>query len=808
MMLDTFAQDLRIAVRGLLRRPVFFAVATITLAVGIGANTAIFSVVNGVLLRPLPYATADELVIVNVAPNATSRAPGFMSYPDLADLREAKGTFRTLVGVNATSMTLTGAGDPVILDVSRVTEGVLSTFGVSPVYGRDVRRDEFGAGGPRVAVLGHGLWRERFGADHAVLGKSITLNGNAYEIVGVAPAGFEYPRGVSIWIPRALDLTGCGRDCHSMQAVGRLAAGVSVPAAQVALQHAGANLERAYPDTNTGKRFLMRGLKQALVGDVEAGIWITFACALLVLLITCANVANLLLARASARAGEVAVRAALGASRGRLAAQVLLESGVLAALGGATGIALALAGVSALRKLASSSIPRTELIAIDSTVLLVTLISIALVMTLFGTLPALTASRASVGAALTRIGRNGAGALSTTRLRRVLLTGEVALSASLLICAGLLLRTFTQLQAVNVGFETREVSRFSVVLPESDYPQLERAVQFYSALEREIAALPGVEAVGTMFAPPLGRGYATGGVLVEGRPAPPPGNEPEAYVRSVTPNLLATLRIPLRHGRLLQAADNVGGTEPVALVNEQFVREHFPNEDPIGKRVTVTVDVGYGSPRWRIVGVVGDVRFTSLREAARADIYLPHAQYGPLSMTVHVRTAAGAPAILQPVREIVRRLDPNVPVYRAETIEQVVDTAAAPTRLYLVLVALFAVTAALLAAVGLYGVVSYIVVQRTREIGVRMALGARRATILTLVVGQGMQPVIIGLIMGVGVALAGAGYLESVLFGVSPRDPIIFSAATVLMAVVALLAAAIPAARASGIDPAKVLHGG
>jgi predicted permease len=370
-----------------------------------------------------------------------------------------------------------------------------------------------------------------------------------------------------------------------------------------------------------------------------------------------------------------------------------------------------------------------------------------------------------------------------------------------------LFRTLTGLHAVNVGFETREVVRFSVVLPQSGYPDLARAVEFYEALETQVAALPGVEAVGTMFGPPLGRGRATGSVIIEGRPAPRPGNEPEASVRSVTPGLLTTLRIPLRQGRLLQASDNRSGAEPVAVVNEQFVREHVPGENPIGKRVQVSVDLGDGSPEWRLVGVVGDVRFASLTEPAGADIYLPHARYGPLSMTVHVRSAPGAPAVIQPVRDIVRRLDGNVPVYRVETLEQVIDTATAPTRLYLGLVALFAVAAALLAAVGLYGVVSQVVVQRTREIGIRMALGARRDSVVALVVREGMQPAVIGLLVGIAVATASGRYLESVVFGVRPLDPLTVAMATALMGGGALLAAAVPAIRASGIDPAQVLHG-
>jgi predicted permease len=591
-----------------------------------------------------------------------------------------------------------------------------------------------------------------------------------------------------------------------MQAVGRLAPGVSLENARAAVDRTGADLQRAYADTNTGKRFLVRGLKRAMVGDVEAGIWITFASAVLVLLITCANVANLLLARASARESDVAVRAALGASRGRLAAHVLVESGVLALAGGCGGVALAFAGVNLFRRAANDIIPRTDLIPLDGTVLAVTLASIAIVTVLFGALPALAASRAPAAASLAGSGRSAV-TPTTMRFRRALLAGEVALSASLLILAGLLFRTFTELHAVNVGFETRELSRFSVVLPESDYPELERATQFYASLETALAALPGVEAVGAMFGPPLGRGHATGDVLIEGRPEPPPGNESEASVRSVTPELLAALRIPLHRGRLLQPSDNRRDAEPVAVINEQFAREHFPNEDPIDRRVRVTVDLGYGSPAWRIVGIVGDVRFSSLREPPAADIYLPHAQYGPLSLTVHVRTAPGAPAVMPSAREIVRRLDADVPVYRVETLQQVMQTATAPARLYLGLVALFAVTAALLAGVGLYGVVSQVVVQRTREIGLRMALGARRDTIVALVVRQGMLPAVVGLIIGAAAAMAGARLLESVLFGVRPHDPVVFGAATALMGLVALVAAAIPAIRASGIDPADALRG-
>ena len=805
--LDSIAQDLRIAVRGLVRHRAFSIVAALTLAIGIGANTAVFSVVNGVLLNPLPYPAADELVLLNVEPTGTGTRPGSVSYPDLADIRDNARSFRTLVGVNGANMTLTGLGDPVILDVSRVTEGVLATFGLAPVRGRDILREEFGINRPLVVVIGYDIWQDRFGGANDVIGKSIVLNSSTYEIVGIAPQGFAYPARTSLWIPRALDLSGCGRGCHTMQVIGRLAQDVPLAAAIAEAQQFGVTLERDYPATNTAKRFIVRDFKAALVGDVKQGLWILLGAAGLVLLIACANVANLLLARASSREGEITVRAALGATRARLAAQVLAESAVLAVVGGAAGIALAFGGVAALRSLVSDTIPRAELIAIDGTVLVVSLAAIVLVMFIFGAIPEFATSRASITGGLARVGRGGAATSATVRFRRALLTGEVALSASLLVGAGLLLRTFTQLYAVDVGFTTSDITRFSVVLSEANYPTIDRATQFYDALGAEIAALPGVEGVGAMFGQPLGRSRATGSALVEGRPEPAPGTELEASVRAVTPELLPTIRIPLKRGRLLTPADNQSGAEPVALVNEEFVRQHFPGDDPLGKRVNLSVDFGYGSPYWRIVGVVGDVRFNSITERANADVYVPHALFGPLSLTVHVRTAPGAPAVMAPIRDVVRRLDPSIALFRVETLEQVMGTATAPTRIYFALVALFAVVAALLAAVGLYGVMSYLVVQRTREIGIRVALGARRERIIGLVVRQGMQPAIVGLIIGIGGALAAGRFVESLLYGVRPNDPIVLVAAACLMIVVALLAVVVPAIRASGIDPAGVLHG-
>jgi putative ABC transport system permease protein len=804
--IDHLRREWAVAIRSLRRRPGFTAVAALTLAIGIGANTAIFSVVRGVLLRPLPYAEPEGLIVVNNAPNQPTDLPGNVSFPDLADIRDNSSAFESLVGYGFTNFTLTGLGDPEMIGVSRVTEGLMATFRVAPVLGRDIRRDEFGQNAATVVVLSNTMWRDRFGSDRDVIGKSIQLDGVSYEIIGVAPSGFDFPIGVNVWVPRRLNMTGCARGCHTFSAIGRLAPNVSLAAATAELQRIGANLRAAYPQTNTDKSFMVRELKESVVGDVKRGLWIMLGAVALVLLIACANVANLLIARASAREGETALRSALGATRGMLARQVFAESAALALLGGGLGIGLALAGVKVLRVFAQGTIPRAQQIAIDPVVLLATLGTVVFVTFAFGLIPALTLSRATLADSLSAIGRGGSTTLRTVRFRRALLAGEVALSAALLIGAGLLLKTFAKLYAVDVGFEKQQIARFSVVLPAAAYPEIERVSQFYASLESRIKELPGVEAVGTMYGAPLASGRASGAVFVQGRPDPTPAEESEGAIRPITPGLQRALGLRLSRGRPLIDADNRRDAEPVALVNEGFVRQFFPSQDPIGQRVRLSLSEGFGSPYWRIVGVVRDVRFDALTREARADVFVPHTQYGPRSMIVHVRTSPGAPPMQNALREAVRAVDPNIPIYRFELIEQAVSKQVAPTRLYLLLVTGFAITAALLAAVGLYGVMSFVVAQRTREIGIRVALGAQRHSVASLVVGQGMQPVVVGLAIGImGAALAGR-FVETVLFGVQPRDPFVVAGAAGLMVLVALGAAAMPALRASGIDPARVLH--
>ena len=803
--IDHLLNESRFALRALRRRPGFTAVAVFTLAIGIGANTSIFSVIHGVLLQPLPYVEPERIVTVGVAPRQPTHVPGSMSFPDLADIRDSRGAFETLVGFGSTNFTLTGLGEPEMVSVSRVTEGLLETFRVAPLLGRDIRRDEFGPNAASVVVISHAMWRDRFGEDRAVIGKTLQLDRVSYEIIGVAPSAFDFPNATTAWIPRRLN-AGCARDCHTFRAVGRLTPGASLASATADLQRLGANLETTYPQSNTDKRFAVAELKESVVGGVKRGLWITLGAVGLVLLIACANVANLQLARASTREGEIAVRAALGATRGALARQGFIESALLALFGGVLGVAIAFIGVRLLRHFAEGTIPRAEQITINPVVLLVTLGVVIFVTFAFGSIPALTASRASLGESLSHIGRGGSTGRRTVRYRRMLLAGEVALSAALLIGAGLLLKTFEKLYAVDVGFDKQQIVRFSVVLPASAYQDIGRVSQFYRELETRIAQLPGVDAVGTMHGAPMSTGRTGGTVLVEGRPRPTPGEDKGAMIRPMTPGLQRALGLTLVRGRPLTDNDNRGDAEPVALVNEGFVRLHFPNEDPLGRRVRVTVDDGFGSPTWRIVGIVRDVRFEAVTTDAQADLYMPHALYGPRSMTVHVRTEPGTPPLQNALRAAVRAIDANVPIYRYELIEQVMSRQVAPTRFYLLLVAAFALTAAALAAVGLYGVMSFVVTQRTREIGIRVALGARREGVAALVVRQGMTPVVAGIALGVVGALIAGRLIEAVLYDVQTRDPIVIAAAAGLMAVVALGAAAVPALRASGIDPARVLH--
>lgn len=801
MLMDVVRLDLRFAMRSLLRRPGFAAVAVLTLGLGIGATSAVFGVVNGVLLRPLPYLDPGRLAMLWSHGTGDPEGRGYMSPPDLESVRELDGV-AAAEGFAGGDVTLTGSGEALRVEGARVTGGLLELFGLAPALGRDLRREENVADGPRVAMLSWDLWQNRFGGDPSVVGRTMELSEQAYEIVGVTPEGFDFPGGSLVWRPYYPDPEGCGRGCHIYQAVARVAEDVEIGAVNADLERLSGNLEREFPASNFEKRFRLEPLLDAAVGDVRAGLWIVLGAVALVLLIVCANVANLLLVRASTRRGEVAVRAALGASRRRLAGQVLLESLVLAAGGALLGLGLAVGGVELLRRVSAGTIPRMEDVAVDGKVLLVAAGLTVVVTLLSGLSPALHLAHTSVMEALGKGGRGGRGPREA-RSRSFLLAGEVGLSLVLLVGAGLLARSLVQLRGVDLGLPDREVVRFGLNLPSARYGTLEEISAFYQELERRLQVLPGVTSAGSAFGGPLRSGSIFGTVVVAGRPEPAPADETDANVRSVTPGYLETLGYRILRGRGFEATDVDG--PPVALVNETFVDENFPGEDPLGRRVEVTASFGWGRPTWTVVGVVADVR-PSLRRDPPPEIYVPHAQFGPGSLTVNVRGAAGAAGLASSIRSVVRDLDPDLPLVGFETMAQAVRRDTAVERFYLIVVGLFAGLAVLLAAVGLYGVVAYLVSRRTREFGIRIALGARRPEITGLVLRQAVAPMVWGIVGGLAAAFIGVRVLESVLFQVEPRDPLIFAGGTTLVVVVALLAALLPARRAAGADPVAAVN--
>ena len=801
--MEASIRDLRFAARSLLRRPGFTAIAVSTLALGIGANAAIFSVVDGLLLRPLPYVDPAGLVMVWRVSDADPGARNAMSFPDIEDAALLPA-FESLVGVTSVDAALTGFGEPRLVSGARVTDGLLSTFRLTPILGRDLSGGDGVPGAAPVVVVSHGFWITVLGGRRDVLGLTIQLNELDYEIVGVAPAGFGYPQDTQFWVAWTRN-EGCARGCHGLRPIGRLAAGASVAAAHEQGRSLALRLADAYPRTNFEKRFRVISLADEIVGDVRAGLWVLLGAATIVLLVACGNVANLLLARASHRQGEVAIRAALGASRGRLLREILAESVVLAIAGTALGAAVAAGLLSGLQRIAEGTLPRLDAIAINGRVLLfiaALCVSVALVS---GLSPALRLARGALRDAVTGTGKGVNRGPGERRYRASLLAGEVALSVLLLVGAGLLLRTFIALTQVPLGFDGREVVRFTVSLPYSRYAELDRIDGFFHELESRIGELPDVASVGSVNGAPFARGSTTANVYHEGRPYPSPSERTDAGVRSVTAGYLETMGVPVLRGRGIERTDRVG-SNPVAVVNEAFVRENFPTEDPLGRRFTLSIDFGFGSPVREIVGIVGDVRSGSVTTEPRAEVYVPLAHTGVNTMVIHVRGRRGAAPLFEQLRAQVLALDANLPLASVETVTEAVGRAVAPTRFFLLLIGGFALMALLLAAVGLYGVVSYHVAQRTREIGLRMALGAQPRRIVRTMVGEAMRPTTLGILIGLAAALAAGRALESLLFQVHPRDPLTLLLAPALLVPVVGLASLVPAWRAARVDPVTALR--
>ena len=801
--MDGLLRDFRFAFRSLLRRPGFTGIAVVTLALGIGANTAIFSVVDGVLLRPLPYTDPDGLVVVRKSLVDDPAQRSSMSLPDIEDI-EALDAFETLVGIEPGDWALTGQGEARMISAASVTDGLLGTFRLTPALGRDLAAADGKQGSAAVVVISHGFWQTVLGGRADVLGSTIELEGVRREVVGVGPRGFDYPRGAELWIPWERQ-PGCVRGCHTLRPIGRLSAGTVVEHAQLHASALAVRLSETYPESNTNKRFVVISLEDDVVGNARTGLWILFGAVGVVLLIACANVANLLFVRATHRRGEVAVRAALGASSARLARELLSESFVLAMAGATLGVAAAAGMLAGLRNIGAATVPRIDAVALDGRVLLFTLGLSLVVALVFGSSPALRLARGALREAVTGAGRGMTRGPGERRYRASLLAGEVALSVLLLVGAGLLLRTFGALMQVPLGFDDRDVVRFTVSLPDSRYDDLEEIVGFFEELETGIAALPGVESVGSTFGAPFSSGRFAADVLIDGRPEPRPGDETGAAVRPVTAGYLETMRIPVLRGRGIADTDRISSA-PVAVVNETFVRENFPGEEPLGQRFSLSVDFGFGSPTYEIVGVAADVLSSDVTGEPNAAAYVPLTHTGISFMVVHVRSRAGTPPPASQLHARIAAIDPNLPAFDLETVRDAVHRTVAPTRFYLVLIGGFAALAVILAALGLYGVVSYQVARQTREIGVRLALGARAGGVVGMVLFTGLRPAVAGVVIGLAAALAAGRIMESLLFGVRPNDPLTLAAVPALLLCVVVIASLVPALRAAHVDPVSALR--
>jgi putative ABC transport system permease protein len=793
---------LRQAIRSLRRAPAFTLAAVATLALGIGANTAIFSAVNGVLLHPLAYPDPDRLVVV--WGRHTTIGQETASLPDFLDWRAEARSFEALAAMTHTRFNVTGAGEPEVVNGGIATANLLHVFGVVPSVGRGFRDDEERGGAPRVAMLGEGYWRRRFGAERDIVGSRILLSGIPHTVVGIVPSQLRLERPVDVWTPLATDTTR-PRRADFLTVFGRLRQGVPLDRAQQEMTTIMGRLESQYPASNAGWGAEVVGLREQMIGEIRPALLVFMGAVGLVLLVACANVANLMLARAAGRSREVTIRSALGASRKRLAGELLLESMLLALLGGALGLLLALWGVEGLRALGPDTLPRVDEIALDLRVLGFALALSLLTGLLFGLAPVWRIAGRDLHGGLAGGGRGVAGSTGIHRARSALVLGEVALAFVLLAGASLLVRSFERLQRVDPGFAADRVLTARVTLPRLAYPEEERWLAFGRDLLARTEAEPGVRSAALVSDAPLGDSPPYFSFAIQGGETPPPGAVQDAAVFTASPSYFETLRIPLVRGRLFEASDRVGGQD-VALVSQSAAQRYWKGGDPVGARITFG-DPADSETRWMtVVGIVGDVLHERLNGDAYPQIYTPFEQSPMRSMVLVARTSGDPLATVPAVRRAIAGLDPDLPLADVSTLEDRKAVSLARPRVNATVLGGFALAALVLAAVGIYGVVAYGVVQRTRELGIRMALGAGGSTLLRMVIRQGMMPVLGGMALGLVAALAGGRVLRGLLFGVGSGDPTILALVTGFLVAVALAAMYLPARRASRSDPMIALR--
>ena len=814
-LLESLVTDLRFAARAAAKKPGFTAIAIATLAVGVGATSALFSAVDAVLLRPLPFADPGRLVAVGTTPPSGEREISNASYPDFIDYRDQTSSFAALVAYRSKGSTLQTPEGAQRVAGARVSGGFFETLGISMSHGRPWSRGDDRMGGPKVAVLGHELWTRRFSGDPGIVGRAIDLDGESYTVTGVAPPGFSFPYEIEkaqVFTPISLDDKESleERGMHYLDIVGRLRPDVTVERARVDLRVVGERLEKQFPDTNTKRVGYAIPLEQQVVGSTSRrGLWILMGAVVCVLLVACANVANLMLARATEREREVAIRGALGADRKRLARQLLTESIFLGLAGGVAGLLVAWAGTQTLIALAPADMPRIGDIRLDYRVVLFTFIVSALTGVLFGSVPSLRGSQVDIGKALTESGR-GVGATGgprRQRLRNALIVTEVALSLVLLAGAGLLLRSLDKVQRVHPGFDPSRVITAQISLSELRYGKPGQTLAFHQRLVERLGSIPGVASVATANPLPFTNSVWVTVIRDAGRPEPAPADRLDGWYRAVSPSYFETMKQPITRGRAFADSELRGG-HPVIMLSEALAARLFDDRDPLGQKVKfgVVIDDWDEKAEWEVIGVVADTAATELDKPAPMTFYVSVYQQPWMGFNVVVRSTMDPTALGGQMQKEVRALDPEVPFYDVRTLPQLMNQSMAERRFQSLLLGAFSATGLFLAAIGLYGVMSYSVNLRAREIGIRMALGAERQRVLNDVLRHGLFLTSIGVVIGLGASLGLARTLESVLFRISATDPPTLGGASCLLVLAALAASYLPARRATGLDPMATLR--
>ncbi|MEO7085700.1 MAG: ABC transporter permease [Gemmatimonadaceae bacterium] len=808
--MDALLRDISYSLRRLRKSPGFTAIVVITLALGIGANTAIFSVVDTVLLRSLPYRAPGDLVSIEHFYPSLNNMEAPVSAPGFRDYRDKTTSFESVAVENQFGANLTGSGDPERVPGTRVSGDWFHVLGVSPFLGRMLQRDDDVPGKEHVVVLSYGLWTRLFAGQPGAVGKTIELNGESFQIVGVMPKGFSsfFAKTADLFVPIALTPAAFanGYTNEFLNLTARLKTGVSLERARAEMAAFAQNLKSANPDNFSPTWTLkVRTLDDLSSGRVRPALLVLLGAVGFVLLIACANVANLLLARAAVRIKEIAIRAALGADRASLVRQLLTESVMLSIAGGVLGLMLAQWSVKSLVAL-NPNLPRASEVGIDLNVMLFTLAVSLLTGLLFGLAPAIQTSRTNLQETLKDGTRSGAADFAGRNVRRGLVVAEVALSLTLLVGAGLLIKSVGRLENVDPGFDPHNVLTFNLALPAAKYKTDTSEVLFVEQLMRRLNTLPGVSAAGLTSVIPFGGGWSTASFSIERLAVAKGQNGPWGDIRVVSPRFFDALKIPLKKGRLFTDQDRIGAT-PVTIIDEQFAKKYFATEDPIGRRITFGAAPGKTDSTWiTIVGVVGHAAHEGLDAEPRIQYYFPASQRGVRFLTVALRTTGSPTAVLPAVRDAVHSIDRDLPISTVNTMDKLVESSVGQRKLSMILLGVFSTIALLLASIGIYGVMSYSVTQRTRELGIRMALGAARSRVLGLVVRQGMILAAVGVGIGLVAAFALTRFLSSELFGVGATDPATFVTVSGLLGGIALLATLMPALRATRVDPVVALR--